>query len=303
MTSAWDTAGMLSVRPPDDLDHHDVVVTDQGTYWECGFTDWHLMLGWFAGPATLLRYPDDRQHWSTITREDAAGNRQISQQPVGDEERREVERDISQLLRERGLPEPPSGFRWFQLVPPGGTGRDVVAAYVRVQHALPRRYDVVLETAYARAAIEELYGLPVTPPPTIPPQAWEPLPEDPQSADRRRAEQARTVELLSGPPGAVAILPCRHLRRSLDFYATLGFQAEELAGYAVLRNGATELHLSRRSNISSGACLIRVPDAAELWQRQQGRHPLGPLDSDNPGMVSFTLLDPDGNHLRFVSGH
>jgi hypothetical protein len=30
MTSAWDTAGILPIQPPDDLDDHDVVVTDKG---------------------------------------------------------------------------------------------------------------------------------------------------------------------------------------------------------------------------------------------------------------------------------
>jgi hypothetical protein len=33
-------------------------------------------------------------------------------------------------------------------------------------------------------------------------------------------------------------------RRSLAFYAAFGFQVEELDGYAVLRDGAAELHIS-----------------------------------------------------------
>jgi hypothetical protein len=107
----------------------------------------------------------------------------------------------------------------------------------------------------------------------------------------RRAEQARTAGLMTGP--AVPILRCRSLRRSLPFYAALGFQAEDLDGYAVLRNGTTELHLSQTSNTSPGGCQIRIPDAAALWQQLQGQEVLGPLEDENPAMLSFALLGPE----------
>ena len=302
MSSAWDMAGLLPVAPPEDMGAGDVVVTGQGTYWECGLTDWHLMLGWFAGPGTLLRYPDTRAPWWQVTETDAAGDRRTSERRFTDEEQREHDAEINELLQERGIPDRPGGFRWFQLVPPGGTGRDVTAAYTRVQSELPERYDVARETAYTRAAIEELYGLPVTPPPPIPPEAWEPEPEDPHDAERRRTEEAQVAEAMTGPPGAVPILGCRDLQRTLRFYAALDFEAEELAGYAILRNGTTELHISRHTGATPGACLIRIPDAAALWHRIQGRDGLEPLDAGNPGMVQFTLRDPDGNYLRFISG-
>ena len=144
-------------------------------------------------------------------------------------------------------------------------------------------------------------SLPVTVPPPIPPEAWEPEPEDRRTAASRRAEEARQAEVMTGPPAAVPILRCRNLGRSLAFYATLGFRAEELAGYAVLRDGPTELHLSRTSDLAPGGCLIRVADAAALWQRLQGQETLGPLDDFHSGMVTFTLLDPDNNHLIFAS--
>ena len=159
MTSAWDTAGTPPVRPPDDLDDHDVVVTDQGTYWECGFTDWHLLLGWYAGTETLMRYPDNREQWSTVLKTDAAGNQRISRRRVGDEERREADADINQHLDERVYPH----GRTVSAGTAGRDGSDVTAAYVRVQSELPGRYDVLRETEYARAAVEQLYGLPVTP--------------------------------------------------------------------------------------------------------------------------------------------
>ena len=113
MTSDWEDAGLLPVRPPDDLDDHDVVVTGQGRYWECGHSDWHLMLGWFAGPATLMRCPDTRLRWSTVIEEGSSGDRQISRRRVSEEESREADEEVDQLLCERGIPGPPSGFRWF----------------------------------------------------------------------------------------------------------------------------------------------------------------------------------------------
>jgi hypothetical protein len=87
----------------------------------------------------------------------------------------------------------------------------------------------------------------------------------------------------------------------MRFYAALGFRAQELSGYAVLRDGTIELHLSETSSATPGACLVRVPDAAALWRRLQGRETLGRLEDDNPGMVPFRILDPDHNHLTFVS--
>ncbi|MEN3616087.1 hypothetical protein AAH979_42285 [Plantactinospora sp. ZYX-F-223] len=97
------------------------------------------------------------------------------------------------------------------------------------------------------------------------------------------------------------ILQCHQLSRSLPFYATLGFQAEELPGYAVLRNGPTELHLFPTIHASPGGCLLRITDAPELRKRLRGQDMLGPLDDTVPGMMSFQLTDPDGNHLIFVS--
>jgi hypothetical protein len=44
------------------------------------------MLGWFAGPETLMRYPDNREQRWTVTETDATDDRQISQRRVSDEE-------------------------------------------------------------------------------------------------------------------------------------------------------------------------------------------------------------------------
>jgi catechol 2,3-dioxygenase-like lactoylglutathione lyase family enzyme len=117
----------------------------------------------------------------------------------------------------------------------------------------------------------------------------------------RRAEEARAARVMTGPPGAVPILTCRDLDSSLRFYAGLGLRAEELPGYAVLRDGPVEVHLSQTVRAAPGGCLIRVPDAAARWRRWNGRGALGPLDAGNPDMVRFTLIDPDGNQLIFVS--
>jgi hypothetical protein len=94
---------------------------------------------------------------------------------------------------------------------------------------------------------------------------------------------------MAGPPGAVPILRCRILRRSLPFYATLGFQPENLDGYAVLRNGTTELHISQGNAAGPGTCLIRVPDATALWHQLQDLETLGPLERQPRNVVHPSL--------------
>ncbi|GLY06716.1 hypothetical protein Acsp01_70950 [Actinoplanes sp. NBRC 101535] len=297
MIASWDDAGTLPVRPPGTLDDHDVVVTGQGRYWECGDSDTHLMLGWFAGPETLLRYPDDREQWATVIREPGTGAREVTQEPLSEDDLRQLRDDTDEYLAEYGIPPVPPGFRWFQRVPPDGTGRDVLAAFVRAQGELPPRLDPAVAAAHIRAAVQALYGLPVTPPPPIQPSA-----ENPRRPARRFAVETRAVELLTGPAGAIPILSTRDLDRSLAFYGRLGFRGEQLPGYAVLTQEDTELHISGTSRHSPTGCLLRVDDAAARWEQLRDEPTLGTLEDDVPGMLTFVLLDPDGNHLRFVSG-
>ncbi len=315
-SSGWHLAGMLPFAPPQTLDDHDVLDTGQGRYWECGVSDWHLLAGWLAGPETLMRFPDDREHWIRVQCVTETGDLEVSRRLETAEERRERDEWTNEYLRDLGLPERPDGYRWFQRVPDGLTGRDVLAAAGRAQGELPDGLEARLTVPFLRAAVQQVYGLTVAPPPPLPAEAWQPQPVDPRLEAGQRAERRRTAELLSAPLSgpahrsdiaepplsAVPILRCARLERSLRFYAQLGFNAEELAGYAVLRYGGVTLHLSRTTEVVPGGCLINVSDAARLWRhlRDQGVPMLGRLDETNEHLSTFVLLDPDGNQLRFA---
>jgi hypothetical protein len=310
----WSQAPLLPFAPPDDLDDHHVLVTDDGRYFECGRSDLHLLIGWLAGPDTLRRWPDDREQWWTVECGTADGGRETSRRLETGEERRELDEMTNAYLTEHGLPELPGGFRWFQVLPDGRTGCDVLEAAGHAQMRLPDNLHGVPTVPFLRAAIQRVYGLPVTEPEPLPPGAWDPEPEDPRTAALMHAEHARTAALLATPPNLpddpadpwhppVPILQSRNLERTARFYLRLGFETTDLRGYAVLRRGALELHVSRTHRPVSSACLIRVADAAHLWHdlRAHAVPGLDPLERDNPLMVTFVLRDPDGNHLRFVS--
>jgi hypothetical protein len=316
-SSGWHLAGMLPFAPPDTLDDHDVLDTGRGRYWECGLSDWHLLAGWLAGPETLMRFPDHREHWITEHCITETGDVEVSRRLETAEERQERDDWTNEHLRDLGLPERPNGYRWFQRVPDGLTGRDVLAAAGRAQAELPDGLAMRLTVPFIRAAVQQVYGLPVTPPPPLPAEAWTPQEVNPRVGADVRADRQRTAQLLSAPLSgpahrsdivdpplsAVPILRCARLERSLRFYALLGFDAEELAGYAVLRCGDVTLHLRRTTDVVPGGCHFHVADAARLWRqlRDQGVPMLGRLDETNEHLSTFVLLDPDNNCLRFAS--
>jgi hypothetical protein len=62
----WDTVALLPVTPPPDLTEEDVLAVGQRRYWECGYSGWHLMLGWLSCSAMLMRAFDNRdRYWDT----------------------------------------------------------------------------------------------------------------------------------------------------------------------------------------------------------------------------------------------
>jgi hypothetical protein len=309
----WSAAPLLPFAPPEHMDDHDVLTTDDGRYFECGLSDWHLLLGWLAGPDTLRRWPDDREQWWIVECVSGDGGRDTSRRRETAEERREQDEWTNEYLRDHGVPERPGGFRWFQRLPDGKTGRDVLAAGNLASGDLPDGVHGAPTVPFLRAAVQRVYGLPVTDPE---PLAWDPELPDPRMEARLRADHARTADLLAGPPGpgpgpdpgepfrsVVPILHSRDLERTARYYLRLGFETTDLGGYGVLRRGALELHVNRTHRPVPGACLIRVADARSLWHdlHRHGMSLLGELEEDNPFLVTFLLHDPDGNVLSFVS--
>ena len=113
---------------------------------------------------------------------------------------------------------------------------------------------------------------------------------------------------------AVPSLPVRDIAAAVGFYtANLPFHCRhQQAGLAILIRDEVELHLwaANRPDIPGGephlagsaSCGIRVDEAASLYERcsQAGIvHPNGPLQRTAWGTEEFTVLDLDGNALRF----
>jgi hypothetical protein len=87
---SWDAVAPLPTVPPPALAEDDVLPVGQLRYWECGYSGWHLMLGWLAGPEMLIE--DDRNSY----------------------------------LRQAGLPaDRAHGYRWFQVLPTGLLAADL----------------------------------------------------------------------------------------------------------------------------------------------------------------------------------
>lgn len=80
---------------------------------------WGALVGWFAGPARLVRRPDriDR-HTTVVTIVDSSGERRITR-PRTDAEQDEIDADIDGYLRDAGIPARPPGYRWFLRLPAG----------------------------------------------------------------------------------------------------------------------------------------------------------------------------------------
>jgi catechol 2,3-dioxygenase-like lactoylglutathione lyase family enzyme len=110
---------------------------------------------------------------------------------------------------------------------------------------------------------------------------------------------------------AIPVLPARDLRRTLAFYAALGFEGELLAAdtYAIVTLGPVELHFFPHPELVPGenyaGCYLRVADvdgahrlmgAAGLPKRGIPR--LEPVGDKPWGMREFALLDEDGNLIK-----
>ena len=81
--------------------------------------------------------------------------------PVTEDEQREAEEDANAYLHDVGLPaDRPYGYRWFQVLPEGGSARDIRAAAYRAieMSGLPDSHHPREAVPFIRAAIDRLYG-------------------------------------------------------------------------------------------------------------------------------------------------
>ncbi|AIE86264.1 hypothetical protein OP10G_2896 [Fimbriimonas ginsengisoli Gsoil 348] len=99
------------------------------------------------------------------------------------------------------------------------------------------------------------------------------------------------------------------LRRSLAFYAELGFQQGRVdGGFAVLTWEGCELFLDERPaellpRGTQANVRVMVADVDEIWDRvsRLGLDVMAPIGDRYYGLRDFTVLDPDGFGIRFAS--
>jgi hypothetical protein len=111
------------------------------------------------------------------------------------------------------------------------------------------------------------------------------------------------------------VLPVRNVRRALEHYRQLGFNAKAYnenvgddAVYGFIDRDGIELHLSRFAELNieenTSACYLYVDDAEALYAEWKAANPGGRFSEpeDTPYQLrEFAYWDPDGNLLRVGS--
>jgi len=114
---------------------------------------------------------------------------------------------------------------------------------------------------------------------------------------------------------AAPVFPVRNVRRALELYARLGFEAkaygEESDGdpvYGFLERGPVAIHLARTPSLeherNTSACYLYVDDAPALYGAWKSAGVGGRFTEpeDMPYKLrEFTYVDPDGNLVRVDS--
>jgi hypothetical protein len=106
---------------------------------------------------------------------------------------------------------------------------------------------------------------------------------------------------------SIPVLPVRNITNALKFYDRLGFQSIwEDFDYAIIERDAVEIHLMKCIDpriAENSTCRILVTSIEELFTLFQI---LNIIQSDSTltvepwGSRAFSVLDPDGNMLKFI---
>ncbi|MFG1950818.1 DUF5956 family protein [Micromonospora sp. NPDC048830] len=154
--NAWNTAQPLPGSPPDSSDRRDVIDTPHGRYWELSESGWDAMLGYLADPSTLARYAESRQHQVEVTVSDSTGERTF-RTPRTSEDQAIIDEAANSYLHDLGLPERPTGYRWFQRLPDGLTVKDIDEAVYAAIKNLPPDHHPAEAVPAIHAALVKLY--------------------------------------------------------------------------------------------------------------------------------------------------
>ncbi|MEV5819553.1 DUF5956 family protein [Micromonospora haikouensis] len=103
-------------------------------YVELPENGWGGLVGWCAGPARLVRIPDQVEaHTTRVFCSSPAGDEQYSR-PRTQEEQVDIDADINGYLHDCDVPARPAGYRWFLRLP-GGYSEDRL--WANLNAALP----------------------------------------------------------------------------------------------------------------------------------------------------------------------
>jgi catechol 2,3-dioxygenase-like lactoylglutathione lyase family enzyme len=139
-----------------------------------------------------------------------------------------------------------------------------------------------------------------------------------QREDRRVSGHTVEPERRRGQVVAVPVLPCRALDDVLGFYEALGFEVtsrqERPNPYAATRWNCVDVHFYGDSDHApdrGAICLLLVDEVEELHERFRrslraslGRVPtsgLPRITRMRPGQTRFTVVDPAGNSVLFIT--
>lgn len=103
------------------------------------------------------------------------------------------------------------------------------------------------------------------------------------------------------------IMPTTDVRRSVDFYRSLGFSVDVHGDFVMTKRDSVELFLSLNPDHDpkrTASCVfVRVDDANALhahWHAVRNAD-IRPLRDTDYGMREFAVIDPDGNLMLFGS--
>ncbi|PPA57915.1 hypothetical protein BAW75_22475 [Micromonospora chalcea] len=114
------------------------------------------MLGYLADPATLARCVETRHHQVEVTVIDSTGERTFFVPRTADDQQI-IDEGANSYLRDVGLPQRPTGYRWFQRLPGDLTVKDIDEAVYEAIRELPRDHHPAEAVPAIRAAMERLY--------------------------------------------------------------------------------------------------------------------------------------------------
>ena len=107
-------------------------------------------------------------------------------------------------------------------------------------------------------------------------------------------------------PQAVPVLPALNIRETILFYEKkLGFSAFDHGGYVIMENDGIRLHFFLTTDkhlCENSGCYIYVSNIEDFYSRMSALdiiHPNGRLEVKPWGMKEFSVLDNNGNLLRF----